>query len=305
MGGRPDPLFHSRDGDRFVLEPLEARTLLSAAPIPVVSAAPPARENLPPLQVEVLTLPSASADTEISGSSLSLFDSPASYEPLDASSNQDRAQGQPESPAESLAPVESVRPAASDPLPALASGIENEAAGIPDIQEQGSVPPSSDAFSILTAAETSVDRTVPAAATGMVTATESSGPSMAELLTGTLHAANGPPSEAEAESEPVSVPEADPASVARFLSQSGQGPMRPLILLPGIGGDFAATEYIDEWYVRRGIEPTKLQIDPLVGVYDDLIKTLLNSGYVEGQTLFVGNYDWRMQPGPIDGQIDG
>lgn len=128
----------------------------------------------------------------------------------------------------------------------------------------------------------------------------------AERLTGSLYSAQGPPTESEMLNDHSrgTVPSKHSQDPPSLQPQATQ-PVRPLILLPGIGGNFAATGFIDEWYVRRGIEPEKLQIDPLVGVYDDLIKTLLNAGYVEGQSLFVGNYDWRMTPGPDDGLVDG
>ncbi|MCC6234628.1 MAG: right-handed parallel beta-helix repeat-containing protein [Verrucomicrobiales bacterium] len=104
---------------------------------------------------------------------------------------------------------------------------------------------------------------------------------------------------------PFDLSQASLLELAASLGSGAATPQRPLIILPGIGGDFAATEFVEEWYVRRGLEPDKLQIDPLVGVYDDLIKTLLNVGYAQDQSLFVGNYDWRMTPGPDDGVIDG
>ena len=39
--------------------------------------------------------------------------------------------------------------------------------------------------------------------------------------------------------------------------------------------------------------------------YDDIIVTLKNAGYVEGEDLFAGAYDWRLPPGPVDGTYDG
>ncbi|NIV39090.1 MAG: hypothetical protein GWN58_59645, partial [Anaerolineae bacterium] len=59
------------------------------------------------------------------------------------------------------------------------------------------------------------------------------------------------------------------------------------------------------WLYNRGIDPTLLTIDPLAHAYDDIIVTLKNAGYVEGQDLFIGAYDWRVPPGPVDGAYDG
>lgn len=86
----------------------------------------------------------------------------------------------------------------------------------------------------------------------------------------------------------------------------------PVLILPGIGGTMWTDGQAEQWYSERGISPDDLQIDPLLGVYDDLIKTYENLGYTQGEDLFVANYDWRMNPAPlpgsdadIDGQVDG
>lgn len=78
-------------------------------------------------------------------------------------------------------------------------------------------------------------------------------------------------------------------------------PERPVFVIPGIVGTFAAPGHEDEWFTTRGIHPDKLMLDPLAGLYDDVVATLINSGgYVEGETLFVANYDWRLPVGPVD-----
>lgn len=88
-----------------------------------------------------------------------------------------------------------------------------------------------------------------------------------------------------------------------FLLNPGR---RPVFILPGIVGTYAADVSADLfWLTQRGIAPSELQIDPLSGAYDNLIQTLKNVGYVEGEDLFVVNYDWRLPPGPDDGIIDG
>ena len=85
-------------------------------------------------------------------------------------------------------------------------------------------------------------------------------------------------------------------------------PDRPVLLVPGIVGTFAAAEFVDEWYTTRGIEPEReidgtptptIEVDPLAGFYDDLIATFENVGYERGQSLFVVNYDWRLNVGPL------
>ncbi len=100
---------------------------------------------------------------------------------------------------------------------------------------------------------------------------------------------------------------ADAAAAADCVAKGGQTnlPLRPLLLVPGIGGTFAIEGAEKEWLTHRGIDPSKLQIDPLAKVYDDLIQTLQNAGYKKDQTLFVVNYDWRVNPGPNDGKPDG
>jgi Ca2+-binding RTX toxin-like protein len=81
----------------------------------------------------------------------------------------------------------------------------------------------------------------------------------------------------------------------------------PVLFLPGIGGNWynpATTSYSD-WLKHRGVHPDELKIDPILHSYDDLIESLDRSGYTPGLDLFVANYDWRVNPGPIDGTVDG
>ena len=89
----------------------------------------------------------------------------------------------------------------------------------------------------------------------------------------------------------------DPGTV---FSPHTNAPDRPLVLLPGIGASFAGNDFRDEWFTERGIDPEKLQIDALGQYYDDLITTLRAVGYTLDVDLFIGNYDWRMNPGPVD-----
>lgn len=83
-------------------------------------------------------------------------------------------------------------------------------------------------------------------------------------------------------------------------------PRYPVFIVPGVGATYSANLENDlGWILKRGIEPDSLQIDPLGRVYDDLIITLENLGYVKGKDLFIANYDWRVIPGPVDNNIDG
>jgi hypothetical protein len=81
----------------------------------------------------------------------------------------------------------------------------------------------------------------------------------------------------------------------------------PVLIVPGIAGTFANTASISyrDWLLERGVAPEDLKEDPLVRTYDDLIKTLRAAGYEPNENLFVANYDWRLAPAPVDGQIDG
>ncbi len=111
-----------------------------------------------------------------------------------------------------------------------------------------------------------------------------------------------PPTEALTEAE------ADQQQVDFTTQQTdgeNDGPRKPVLLVPGIFGSFPTDNDIEEWYLQRGIHPDKLQIDPLATVYDDIIQTLQNVGYVLGVDLFIANYDWRVAPGPVDGTLDG
>ncbi|MCC7165074.1 MAG: DUF3466 family protein [Anaerolineae bacterium] len=83
-------------------------------------------------------------------------------------------------------------------------------------------------------------------------------------------------------------------------------PRLPVLIIPGIAGTYAANAGSDiGWLTQRGVQPSELQVDPLGRVYHDLIQTLKNVGYVEGKDLFVVKYDWRLMPGPLDGNFDG
>ena len=83
-------------------------------------------------------------------------------------------------------------------------------------------------------------------------------------------------------------------------------PRKPVIILPGIYGSYMA-DWDDHptWVRNRGIHPGLLAVDPLAHLYDDMIATLKNAGYVQGEDLFAGAYDWRLPPGPVDGTYDG
>ena len=83
-------------------------------------------------------------------------------------------------------------------------------------------------------------------------------------------------------------------------------PRKPVIILPGIYGSYLDSYWSQKtWVYNRGLAPDLLRIDPLGHFYNDIIETLKNAGYVEGEDLFAGAYDWRMPPGPFDGAYDG
>lgn len=79
---------------------------------------------------------------------------------------------------------------------------------------------------------------------------------------------------------------------------------RPLIFVPGIGGNYAAgNDYY--WLTNRGVAPGYLEIDPLIRSYDGILRTLELTGYQRNVSLYIANYDWRVVPGPSDMQYDG
>jgi len=81
---------------------------------------------------------------------------------------------------------------------------------------------------------------------------------------------------------------------------------KPVFIVPGIAGTFGSDLLNpSSWLTNRGVHPDQLLIDPLEHVYDDLIQTFRNAGYIDGQDLFVVKYDWRLTPGPEDGVLDG
>ena len=83
-------------------------------------------------------------------------------------------------------------------------------------------------------------------------------------------------------------------------------PVRPLLVLPGIGGTFPNDPGLAaDWYHQRSFAPEQLALDPLGGSYNDLMQTLQNSGYTPGKDLFGATYDWRMDVAPKDNVIDG
>jgi Ca2+-binding RTX toxin-like protein len=81
--------------------------------------------------------------------------------------------------------------------------------------------------------------------------------------------------------------------------------LKPILIVPGIVGSLPANADMDEWLTNRGFAPDKLQPEQISNIYDDLVETLTRAGYVEGVNLFVATYDWRLNPAPIDGTIDG
>lgn len=66
-------------------------------------------------------------------------------------------------------------------------------------------------------------------------------------------------------------------------------PLQPLILLPGLGASWNHEAMI----LGMEKEPEDWYITPGVKVYDGLIQTLKNAGYILNENLFIFNYDWR------------
>lgn len=188
-----------------------------------------------------------------------------------------------------------------------AAGSQTAAVSVPVVQGD---PPTADVAGLL-----------PALKRLGVAAGGGAGGSSASAQVSVLNIANAPPSG----SDPAVYSLDDDADVAAQLAMAGieQGagftPVRPLLLVPGIGGTGTisgpdANAAFREWLTTRGIGPEKLQIDPLLHVYDKLIQSAQNLGYALNSTFWVVNYDWRVVPGPepvnggngvIDGRIDG
>ena len=94
----------------------------------------------------------------------------------------------------------------------------------------------------------------------------------------------------------------EPAPTAAAAAGS---PDRPALVVPGMAGTLWAQGEKDAWLTERGIAPSKLRTDPLLGSLDDMTRTLENVGYTEGEDLFVADHEWRVSPAPEDGTIDG
>ena len=88
-------------------------------------------------------------------------------------------------------------------------------------------------------------------------------------------------------------------------------PDRPLLVVPGIVGTFPKANDADDepayqtWLLQRGVHPHTMEPEQLSRVNDDLVASLQTVGYTLGTDLFTVNYDWRVLPGPKDGEIDG
>ncbi len=81
--------------------------------------------------------------------------------------------------------------------------------------------------------------------------------------------------------------------------------LEPVVLIPGFGGTFAneSNTTVNEWLTTRGLAPNKLALEPFGGVYQNIVQSLKNVGYVDsgiGQNLFVVNWDWRVPAAPSD-----
>ncbi len=72
----------------------------------------------------------------------------------------------------------------------------------------------------------------------------------------------------------------------------------PVLIVPGIVGSFPTTNDYSSWLLNLGVNPNDLLIDPIANVYNDLIQSFENQGYVLGQDLFAATYDWRLPIAP-------
>ena len=83
---------------------------------------------------------------------------------------------------------------------------------------------------------------------------------------------------------------------------------RPLLFVPGFGGSYFADDTLagrTEWFLNRGLSPTKLVLEPLTNAYSNLVQSLINVGYTLGVDLFVANWDWRLPVAKQDLIADG
>ena len=62
----------------------------------------------------------------------------------------------------------------------------------------------------------------------------------------------------------------------------------PVIVIPGLMASFATPPYTVDWLTNIGLPPSELALDPIENTYADLVQSLENTGYVQGQTLFEG-----------------
>ncbi len=80
---------------------------------------------------------------------------------------------------------------------------------------------------------------------------------------------------------------------------------RPVLIVPGIGGTLPENSDFENWLLDRGPDPNTLQFEQSGALLEDLIETLKRAGYTEGVNLFRAPWDWRLNPGPTDGTLDG
>ena len=85
----------------------------------------------------------------------------------------------------------------------------------------------------------------------------------------------------------------------------------PVVIVPGFASTFAditspglseseINDRLDRWYTHRGLHPDELFLEPHGKVYQSLVQTLENVGYVQGENLFVVTWDWRTPVAPLD-----
>jgi len=74
----------------------------------------------------------------------------------------------------------------------------------------------------------------------------------------------------------------------------------PLILIPGLGASWNTRAMV----YGEDVSPESWRMTPFVDIYDRLIETGVNNGYVLGENFFVWNYDWRKNISDISSDLD-
>jgi hypothetical protein len=65
----------------------------------------------------------------------------------------------------------------------------------------------------------------------------------------------------------------------------------PFVIVHGLFGSLNRDPYQNEWYANRGIHPDKLVLDPLAGLYDDIVQTMIDR-YAPKMRWLLGTFDF-------------